>query len=97
MIQRFEPHSHTMYSNIRLLDSINRPELLIKRAQEIGLAGIAITDHEVLASHMEVNILAKKLRETNPDFKIALGNEVYLTDTRENGIRYWASSIKGII
>ena len=89
MIQRFEPHSHTHYSNIRLLDSINRPELLIKRAQEIGLAGIAITDHEVLSSHMEVNILAKKLRETNPDFKIALGDEIYLTDTRENGIRYW--------
>ena len=89
MIQRFEPHSHSHYSNIRLLDSINRPELLIKRAQEIGLAGIAITDHEVLSSHMEVNILAKKLREENPDFKIALGNEIYLTDTRENGIRYW--------
>jgi DNA polymerase-3 subunit alpha len=89
MLQRFETHSHTHYSNIRLLDSINRPELLIKHAQEIGLAGIAITDHEVLSSHMEVNILAKKLREENPEFKIALGNEIYLTDTRENGIRYW--------
>ena len=89
MIQRFEVHSHTHYSNIRLLDSINRPEKLIERAQKIGLAGIAITDHEVLSSHMEVNILAKKLREENPDFKIALGNEIYLTDTRENGIRYW--------
>ena len=76
-------------SNIRLLDSINRPEKLIERAQKIGLAGIAITDHECLSSSIEVNILAKKLREENPDFKIALGNEIYLTDTRENGIRYW--------
>ena len=89
MIQRFEVHSHTHYSNIRLLDSINRPEKLIERAQKIGLAGIAITDHECLSSSIEVNILAKKLREENPDFKIALGNEIYLTDTRENGIRYW--------
>ena len=89
ILTRFEPHSHTHYSNIRLLDSINRPEKLIERAQKIGLAGIAITDHECLSSSIEVNILAKKLREENPDFKIALGNEIYLTDTRENGIRYW--------
>ena len=68
---RFEPHSHTHYSNLRLLDSINRPENLIQRAIDIGLAGIAITDHEALSSHIEVNILAKKLKETNPEFKIA--------------------------
>jgi len=86
---RFEVHSHTMYSNIRLLDSINRPDQLIKRAIEIGLAGIAITDHESLSCHIEVNKIAKQLKETNPEFKIALGNEIYLTDTRESGQRYW--------
>lgn len=86
---RFETHSHTMYSNIRLLDSINRPEKLIARAQEIGLAGIAITDHEALCCHVEVNKIAKKIRETNPDFKVALGNEIYLTDNRENGQKYY--------
>ena len=86
---RFEVHSHTHYSNIRLLDSINRPDQLIKRAQEIGLAGISITDHECLSSSIEVNILAKKLREENPNFKIALGNEIYLTDNRENGQKYF--------
>jgi DNA polymerase-3 subunit alpha len=89
MAKRMEVHSHTMYSNIRLLDSINRPEKLIDKAQEIGLSGIAITDHECLASSIEVNILAKKIKETNQNFKIALGNEIYLTDIRENGIRYW--------
>ena len=86
---RFEVHSHTHYSNIRLLDSINRPEKLIERAQKIGLAGIAITDHEALCSHIEVNILAKKIREENPEFKIGLGNEIYLTDTRESGQKYF--------
>ena len=89
MFNRFEPHSHTHYSNLRLLDSINRPEKLIQRAIDIGLSGIAITDHEALAASIQVNILAKKIKEKNPDFKIALGNEIYLTDTRESGIRYW--------
>ena len=89
MTKRFECHSHTMYSNIRLLDSINRPDKLIERAIEIGLAGIAITDHESLSCHIEVNKIAAGLKESNPDFKIALGNEIYLTDTRENGQKYW--------
>ena len=85
---RFETHTHSHYSNIRLLDSINRPDKLIQRAIDIGLAGMALTDHESLSGHMEVNILAKKLHESNPDFKIALGNEIYLTDTRESNQKY---------
>lgn len=89
MFSRMEVHSHTMYSNLRLLDCINRPKNLIDRAIEIGLAGIAITDHETLSCHIEVNQYAQKIKEKNPNFKIALGNEIYLTDTRENGIRYW--------
>ena len=84
-----EIHSHTMYSNLRLLDSINRPDKLIERAQEIGLAGIAITDHEALSSHIQVNMIAKELQKKESRFKIALGNEIYLVDKRENGQRYW--------
>ena len=56
MKDRFEVHAHTHYSNLRLLDCINRPKDLIKRAIELGLKGIAITDHETLASHIELNI-----------------------------------------
>ena len=89
MKKRFEPHSHTMYSNIRLLDSINKPTALIERAIELGLAGIAITDHEILASHPQVNFFAEELLEEHPDFKVALGNEIYLTGTRDNGQRYY--------
>ena len=77
-----------MYSNIRLLDCINRPIDLINKAVELGLSGIAITDHECLSAHMEVNQYAKKLKEKNPDFVIALGNEIYLVDKRESGIKY---------
>ena len=85
----FNIHNHTMYSNIRLLDCINRPTDLIDKAIELGLSGIAITDHECLSGHMEVNQYAKKIREKYPDFKIVLGNEVYLVDKRENGIKYY--------
>ena len=78
----FGVHNHTDRSNIRLLDCINRPKALIDKAIELGLSGIAITDHECLSAHMEVNQYAKKIKETHPDFKIALGNEIYLIDER---------------
>ena len=85
----FNCHSHTMYSNIRLLDCINRPKDLIDKAIELGLSGIAITDHECLSAHMEVNQYAQKVKEKHPQFKIALGNEIYLVDERESGIKYY--------
>lgn len=85
----FNCHNHTEYSNLRLLDCINKPKALINKAIELGLTGIAITDHECLSAHMEVNQYAKELREKNPDFTVALGNEVYLTDTRDKGQRYY--------
>ena len=89
MQKRMEVHSHTEYSNIRLLDCINKPENLISRAQEIGLSGICITDHEALCSHIKVNMIAKEIQEKDPNFKIGLGNEIYLVDQRESGIEYW--------
>jgi DNA polymerase-3 subunit alpha len=71
------------------LDCINRPTALIDKAIEMGLSGIAITDHECLSAHMEVNQYAKKIKEKHPDFVIALGNEIYLTDTRDRGQKYY--------
>lgn len=85
----FGVHNHTHYSNLRLLDSINRPEELIKTAERLGLSGIAITDHECLSAHMEVNQFAKDFLKEHPDFTIALGNEIYLTDTRDCGQKYY--------
>ena len=66
-------------------DCINKLPDLIKRGKDIGLAGLAITDHETIAQSIRIC----KLQKENPDFKIAIGNEVYLTDVRENGIKYW--------
>lgn len=89
MNKRFETHSHTYYSNLRLLDCINRPKDLVKRAAELGLAGIAITDHEALCGHIELNMFQKEIEKDYPGFKIALGNEIYLTPNREMGQRYY--------
>ena len=85
----FNCHNHTMYSNLRLLDCIIKPKDLIDEAIELGLSGIAITDHEALSAHMEVNQYAKKIRELYPDFTIALGNEIYLTETRDKNQPYY--------
>ena len=85
----FGVHNHTDRSNIRLLDCINRPKALIDKAIELGLSGIAITDHECLSGHIKANKYAREIQKEHPDFKVALGNEIYLTDTRENGQKYY--------
>ena len=86
MRKYFGAHNHTHYSNLRLIDSINKPIALIEKARELGLSGIAITDHETLSGMMEINQYAKKIKD---DFVIALGNEIYLTDDRSSGQQYY--------
>ena len=86
---RFEVHSHTEYSNLRLLDCINKPKNLINRAIELGLAGIAVTDHECLSSAPQINFYQEEIEKEHPDFKIAIGNEIYLTGTRDDKQRYY--------
>ena len=66
-------------------DSTNKLEDLIKRGIEIGLAGLAITDHETIANSVRVC----QMQEKYPDFKIAIGNEIYLTDTRDKNQKYY--------
>lgn len=73
-------HNHTEYSNLRLIDSINKVSSIFTRAKELELSGLAITDHESLSSHIEAIQLYKKLQ---PDFKLILGNEIYLIDSLE--------------
>ena len=82
---RFSPHNHTEMSNFRLLDCINKLPDLINKGKEIGLAGMAITDHETIAQSIRIC----KLQKENPDFKIAIGNEIYLTETRDKNQKYY--------
>jgi DNA polymerase-3 subunit alpha len=79
----------TSETKVLELVSINRPKDLINKAIELGLSGIAITDHECISSHPEINFYQSEVQKEHPDFKIALGNEIYLTDTRDSGQRYY--------
>lgn len=87
-MERIDCHNHTHYSNIRLLDSINRPKDLINYAIELGLSGIAITDHECLSGHPEANLYQFELQKEHPNFKVILGNEIYLVDERPSTAHY---------
>ena len=89
---RIETHAHSCYSNIRLLDSINKTENLITTAHDIGLKGICLTDHEALCGAIEFLNNEKSLKEKNrisQDFKCGIGNEIYLTDTRDKAQKYY--------
>jgi len=86
---RFENHAHSMFSNFRLLDSINKPQDLIDKAIEFGMAGIALTDHETIAGIPEFFEYAESIRKDHPNFKVAAGNEIYLTGSRESNQRYY--------
>ena len=82
---RFEIHAHSMYSNIRLIDCIIKPRDLILTAYKKGFAGITLTDHEALCGHIDWLNAEKELKSKGDipeDFVCALGNEIYLSDTR---------------
>ena len=87
-MDRMETHLHSVYSNLRLLDATNRLESTVAYAKEIGLKGIALTDHGCVSGWIKANQIQQKLIKEGSDFKIALGEEGYLVDTRENGIKY---------
>lgn len=76
-------HNHTDASNLRMLDCCNKLNDLVNKAIELGLSGIAITDHESLSNHIKAIKLQKKLQEQDIDFKIILGDECYLVDSLE--------------
>lgn len=89
-------HNHTDYSNIRLRDCINKTTSLIDYAIELGHTGIALTDHDCVAGHIKALKYYQKIKKDHPDFKLVLGNEIYLCRnglTQENFIkgedRFW--------
>ena len=78
-------HNHSEMSNQRLRDSINRVDELIDYAIELGHEVIAITEHETISNAVKVEKKYKKIKEKNPDFKVILGNEIYLCRDGLNG------------
>ena len=71
-------HNHTMYSNLRLRDCIIRENELIDYALELGHEVVAITDHESISNAIKVEKYYQKVKKNNPNFKVILGNEIYL-------------------
>ena len=76
-------HNHTDYSNLRLIDSINTVPKLINRAFELGLKGVAITDHESVSGHVKAINHFNSMKDKG-DFKLILGNEIYITRSSLN-------------
>lgn len=88
--------NHTQYSNLRLRDCIIKEKDLIEYAIELGHEVVAITDHEAVCNAVKVEKIYKKVKKDHPNFKVILGNEIYLC---RNGLnannfnkdydRYW--------
>lgn len=79
-------HAHSDYSNIRLLDSINKIPQMIEYVSSLGQKALALTDHESVSGHVKFIKAVKELKEKNKipnDFKPILGNEIYLLPSEE--------------
>ena len=74
-----------MYSNLRLRDCIIKENDLIDYAIQLGHKVIAITDHESISNAIKVEKYYNKIKKDNPDFKVILGNEIYLCRNGLNG------------
>ena len=70
--------NHTQYSNLRLRDCIIKEKDLIEYAVELGHEVVAVTDHEAVCNAVKVEKIYKKVKKDHPDFKVILGNEIYL-------------------
>lgn len=81
-------HNHTDFSNFRLRDSINTVESLIDYALELGHSGVAITEHDTIASHIRAEKYYNKIKKDHPEFKLIRGNEIYLVRNGLNGQNY---------
>ena len=76
-------HVHSEYSNIRILDSINKIEDMILYVNSLGNPAMALTDHECLSGSVKFLNAVKELKfkeKIHKDFKPILGNEIYLVD-----------------
>ena len=69
-----------------MLDSTITIDGLFEYTHKLGHSGVAITKHETVGSHVSAIIALKKLKEKDPqkwkDYKLILGNEIYLCNRK---------------
>ena len=87
-------HCHSEFSNIKVIDSINRYERSIKYCWELGLSGCAMTEHDCVSGAIKYidafkNFINKiddradvtwTIKAQELDYKPILGNEIYLSE-----------------
>lgn len=80
-------HNHDDHSNYRLRDSTNTVKALIEYTHKLGHKGIAITDHETVGSAFDALMTLKEFKDKSPeewkDYKLILGNEIYLCNRKQ--------------
>lgn len=81
-------HNHTDFSNLRLRDCIIKTEDLIDTAISLGHSVVAITDHEAVSNAIKAQKHYQKRKKDNPNFKLILGNEIYLCRNGLNAQNY---------
>lgn len=82
------PSSLHCHSNFSLLDGYSSPEENLKRASELGLKAIAITEHGEVTSWPYYS----ELKDKYPDVKLLYGIEAYECEDREvkdKNSKYW--------
>ncbi len=82
---RIDLHSHTDASR----DSKTQPRDLIERARAVGLARLAVTDHNTIAGALEARALAPDLIIVGEEIEVDSGGEViayYVTEEVPRGL-----------
>ena len=87
-------HNHTDYSNFRLRDAISTVEGLMDYALELGHEVIAFTEHETVSNSVNIIEAYEARKKDNPNFKVILGNEIYLTRNGLNAENFDATKDK---
>lgn len=83
-MKRYDNHTHTHKSNIINRDSTNFEDKLIEEALKLNLAGISITDHANLSSHVDALLYMKKIRkEAQDDVNREPFNQKYIERNRK--------------
>ena len=82
-LNRSALHCHSEFSNTKNLDCIIKLKDLIYETHNMGFKAVAITDHSCLSGHIKALNYGEEIAQIDPEFKVILGDEIYLVNQRE--------------